>query len=484
MTSVLIRSPLSAKPQALGEPAKQGHRPQLSRWGGWLSAAALVLPLFILQLTAGQALREAGLHAGADALSGIASAEAQDDKERKPRRKTRRTPAISNKVYERLADVQANIEAKEYDKALNILKSMESQGGKRALNSYELANLYNMYAFVYYSQENYAAALRSYQKVAEQPNIPLAMEINTRYTIAQLYFVMEQWTRGINALMEWFKTTDAPGAQAYVLLGQGYYQLKQYDKALTYTLKAINMFRDKDKVPREQWYNLARFLYFERNDIPKATAILEEMIVHYPKKQYWVQLSHMYGEARKEKRQLGAMESAYVQDLLVKDREQVNMSYLYLNAEVPYKAARVLDSGLRNDTVEDSARTLEVLGNAWRQAQEVKKSIPVLEKAAAKSDDGNLFCRLGSVYLDNEQYHETIKVNTRGLEKGDLRREDQCHLVLGMAYFNTKEYDKARVAFDKAGEDKRSRKYAQDWTRYMNHEIHRQKKLQEEIDVY
>jgi tetratricopeptide (TPR) repeat protein len=448
----------------------KGKRWQLA--GSWLQAAALSLPLLAVQVVVSQLATDFGY-----AAPGVA--QAQDEEEKKKPQETRRTPALRNKVYERLAEAQAFIEAKQYEEALEVLRDMEDDSGKRALNSYELANLYNLFAFVYYSQEDFKGALGAYEQVINQPDIPLAMEINTRYTVAQLYFVMEDWQGGIDALHDWFKVADAPSAQAYILLGQGYYQLKDYSNALKNTLTAVNMYKEKGKVPKEQWYSLLRFLYFEKNDIPMTVATLEEMIVHYPKKQYWVQLSHMYGESKDEKRQLAAMETAYVQDLLDKDREQVTMAYLYLNAEVPYKAARVLDKGIKNESVEDSSKTLEILGNSWRQAQEVKKSIPVMEQAADKSEEGELFCRLGSVYLDNDQFKEAIAANKKGLARKGVKRRDNCQLVLGMAYFNTQQYSNARKAFKEAAKDKRSKKYADQWMKYMDNEIERQKRLEE-----
>lgn len=439
----------------------------------WLRAMMLALPVLAVQVAMTQGLAGSSIAVG--------SAYAQEKKGEKKQQETRRTPALRNKVYERLAEAQVFIENKQYPEAIEVLKAMEEQGGKKALNAYELANLYNLFAFVYYSQEDFKGALRAYEQVVSQPEIPLAMEINTRYTIAQLYFVMEDWQSGIDALKDWFKVADAPSAQAYILLGQGYYQLKDYNQSLKNTLTAVKMYKDKGKVPKEQWYSLARFLYFENNDLPNTVATLEEMLVHYPKKQYWVQLSHMYGESKDEKRQLAAMETAYVQDMLFKDREQVTMAYLYLNAEVPYKAARVLDKGIKNESVEASSKTLEILGNSWRQAQEVKKSIPVMAEAADKSDKGELYCRLGNVYLDNDQFKQAIKANREGLKRGGVKRPDNCRLILGMAYFNTKQYKSAGKAFKEAAKDKRSKKYADQWVKYMNNEIERQKKLEEDL---
>jgi hypothetical protein len=440
----------------------------------WLRSALLALPLLALLVAVNQVAVDSGLSTSSTAL-------AAEKAEKKKPQETRRTPALRNKVYERLAEAQVFIENKQYVEGLEILRDMESESGKRKLNSYELANLYNLIAFVKYSQEDYKGALLAYENVVKQPDIPLAMEINTRYTVAQLYFVMEDWQSGIDALKRWFEVADAPSAQAYILLGQGYYQLKDYDNSLKNTLIAMNLYRDKGKVPKEQWYSLARFLYFEQDDMPNTIAMLEEMLVHYPKKQYWVQLSHMYGEAKRESAQLAAMETAYMQDMLFKDREQVTMAYLYLNGVVPYMAARVLDKGVDNESVEATSKNLEILGNAWRQAQEVEKSIPVMAAAAEKSEKGELYCRLGNVYLDNDQFKSAITANVKGLKRGGVKRPDNCNLILGMAYFNTKQYSSARKAFKKAAKDKRSKKYSDQWIKYMDNEIERQKRLSEDV---
>jgi len=157
----------------------------------------------------------------------MSEAVAQEDKPKKDKRETRRTPALRNKVYERLAEAQTLAEAKDYAAAAEILNDMISVDGKKALNSYELANVYNLHAFLSYAKEDYAGSLRYYEQVIAQPDIPLAMEINTRFTIAQLYFVQEKWQQGIDAMLVWFDLNEQPNADAYVLLAQGYYQVKK-----------------------------------------------------------------------------------------------------------------------------------------------------------------------------------------------------------------------------------------------------------------
>lgn len=411
----------------------------------------------------------------------LSEAVAQDAKPKKDTRETRRTPALRNKVYERLAEAQTLAEAKDYAGAAEILNDMISEDGKRALNSYELANVYNLHAFLSYAKEDYPGSLRYYEKVIAQPDIPLAMEINTRFTIAQLYFVQGKWQQGIDALLVWFDLSEQPNADAYVLLAQGYYQVKKYDLALKNVETAISMHETAGKLPKEQWYNLARFLYFDKDDFDSALDVLNTLLIYYPKKDYWVQASHLYGEKKDDKRELALMEAAYEQGFLDRSSELVRMASLYLNAEVPYFAGSVMQRGFEDELIDDKSKNYELAGSSWAQAREVAKSIPMMEKAAAQSDEGELYVRLGNVYLDGDQFSKAADSVQKGLQKGGVKRPDQARLVLGMSYFNLGEYDKARRAFREAGKDERSAKYSQQWLKYITSEEDRQRELEKDI---
>ncbi|HUH36970.1 MAG TPA: hypothetical protein VL027_03385, partial [Spongiibacteraceae bacterium] len=174
---------------------------------GWRRVLSVSAVAFLAQALVPGALQSL---LGTDAaLPGVAQAQEQQ----KDQRQTRRTPAISNAVYEKLSEAQVLVEDKKYAEAMKILDGMKAKEGSKALNGYELANLYNLYAFIYYSQERYDDALKAYQMVvAQSPDIPEGMEYQTKFTIAQLFFVTEQWQKGINALQEWMKTQQDPGA--------------------------------------------------------------------------------------------------------------------------------------------------------------------------------------------------------------------------------------------------------------------------------
>lgn len=415
---------------------------------------------------------------GIDVSVGIANAQSDDKTPpKKKERKTKRTQAMNPKVYEKLVLANAAVEAKSYDEALTILKEMAET--RRKLNEAEQASVLNTYAYIYYIKEDFPNAIKSYRDIIAIPDGPEGVQVAARYSLAQMYFVTEEWENAIDALNDWFSVTEIAGANSYVLLAQAYNQVKRFDPALKNVEIAISMYREEGKIPKENWLNMQRFFYYEKNNTKKVVEILEELLIHYPKKVYWQHLSAMHGDLKDESKQLAAMETAYVQGMLEKEKEVLNMAYMLLSSDVPYKAAKVMDKGIRDKVIEPTSKNLEVLGNAWRQSQEIKKAIPVMAEAARKSDKGELWTRLCNVYLDGDRYQEAVDSCENGLKKGGVKRPDTANLVLGMAHFNLKQYKSARKAFENAAKDKRSAKYAKQWMNFMAKELERQKSLQE-----
>lgn len=409
----------------------------------------------------------------------LGKALAQD--EEKPPEKTRKTQAISAKVYEKLAKAQEAAEAKQYNQAISILDGLR-RSQKDKLKGYDAASVWNVYGFIYYSKEQYRKAIDAYKQVISQEGeIPEALEVGTKYTIAQLYFVVEDYQNAIRAMRDWFKVANNPGPDPYVLLGQAYYQVKDFDNALRQVEQGMAVASKREIAPKEHWYLLLRVLYYEKNNYQKTAEVLEQLVRRWPKREYWVQLAGMYGELKKEKQQMVTMETAYVQNMLQREGELLNMAYLFLGQDMPYKAATVVAKGLEEKKIKATSKNYELLGNAWRQAQETKKAIPALESAAKLSEKGEIYARLAGVYLDNEEYSKSITAARNAVNKGGVKRLDNVWMVRGMAEFNSDKLSAAMGSFRKCAKDKRSEKVCQQWLSYVSKDQKRRQKLAEDL---
>ncbi len=441
----------------------------------------LVVPLAVAPTISSVVLKAAHI----DSQVGSVVAASKDEKE-KPKYKTRKTPSMSQKVAKRLSKAQMLMNPDEkavkkgakpdYPAALIELNNVKAASGK--FNQYELAQLYNMYGFVYYSLDNPKEAIRHYKLViAQSPNISVGLEQGTLKTVAQLYFMLEDYKSGVDTLKQWMKVSPIIGADSYIMLGQGYYQMGDMRQSLVNVNKAVDMYEAKGKIPKEGWYSLQRVLYFDKEDNKKVISILEKLARHYPDVKYWKQLSGLYSMVGRSKDQLHALEAAYLMDGLEKESDLMNLAYLFLGEDAPYKAAKVIDKGIKAKLIEPTSKHLNVLGSAWQLSQEMKKALPVMKRAAQKSDKGELYALLAGVYLDNDMHKKAIDAGAIALKRGGIKRPDRLHIVLGMANTNLKRYEAAIKSFKAAAKDKRSKKFAVQWRRFAENEMRREKSL-------
>lgn len=414
--------------------------------------------------------------AGFESLA-VGSVYAADEEKKKPTEyKTKKSYSLRQNVFKDFAEIQKKTEENDWAGALVILKDLEGSKAQK-YTSYEKANLYNYFGWVHYSLEDYNSAIRYYEKLLKEEELSEALELGTLYTVAQLKFVQEDYANAVKYLERWMELQTIIGADAYVLLGQGYYQMGNMEKARVNVDKAVTQYESKDKVPKENWYALQRAIYYERDDYKTVIAILEKLLRHYPKTTYWKQLAGMYGAVEQETNQLYALETVYLMGELDKDKELLNLAYLYLGKETPWRAAKVIEKGMKDGIIKEDSKNLETLAMAWRMAQHVKKSIPIMEKAASKSDNGDLYARLAGIYIDNDQFDNALSAGSKALKRGGVKRTDQLQIVIGMANVNLKNYDEAIKAFRIAAKDKRSKKFAVQWIEYAENEKKREASL-------
>ena len=134
-------------------------------------------------------------------------------------------------------------------------------------------------------------------------------------------------------------------------------------------------------------------------------------------------------------------------------------------------------AGIKRKQIKPTSKNLEVLGNSWRQAQETKRAIPILAKAAQRSDNGELWARLGNVYMDSDQPKKAAAAIYQALKKGGIKRPENAYLTLGMAEFNLKRFDKSKKAFERAAKYPKAKKFADNWLKFLAKEQARQEGL-------
>ncbi|MCZ6892675.1 MAG: tetratricopeptide repeat protein [Gammaproteobacteria bacterium] len=413
------------------------------------------------------------------ALSGTAMAQYGSQKaDQTAPQKTKKTVAMSQPVYEGLQKAQELIEANQYADGLARLKKLRETSD---LSVYETAQIWNLTGYAYYLQENYPRAVKSYENVIAQGDLPEAMVQSTLKTLSQLYFTIENYEKALATVDRLIVVVSAPSPDVYMLKGQAHFQLQQYRQALVPIKTAIDKYRGQGRKPRENWLLLLRVCYYELSDFQNMIAILKQLIVLYPKQTYVLTLAGVYSELGDTKKQLALTEALYDAGLIQGTHHLVNLANLYLVHNVPYKAAKILQREVEGGRVESTERNLRLLSQAWHQAREDEKAIPPLARAAGMSDKGELFVRLAQSYINLDRWPEAADAVRKGLSKGGVKRSDIANIMLGMALFNQRHLALARAAFKLASTDKRSTKAARQWLAYVNSELEREATLDQKL---
>mgnify|MGYP001826648000 CR=1 FL=1 len=398
----------------------------------------------------------------------IAQEDEQDDQ------KTKQAQAVSKEFYDRISKAQEQIDADNPQEALQMLERLKSRKGN---TEYEMQQVLNYLGFVYYNLERIDEAMAAYREMIAIPSIEPQIKKTTIYTMAQLSTMKEQYPQAISLLEEYFALETNPAPDNYILYAQNLYQESRYADMVKPIETAISEAERRETEVKEDWYVLLNFAYFQQENYAKVRDIQKILLVKWPKKRYWFSLAGAYTELGEDDNLMAAYDAAHTQGLLEKEAEFVTMAQLYMQHEVPYKAAVLMEREMEAGRVNKEAKNYRLLSQAWTLAAEDEKSIPALQEAARLSDDGELNLRLGNAHLNLGEYGECVAAIREGLRKGGIKSPDNAQISLGMCLYNQREYQDAITAFREAGKTQRSDRIARQWINVIESDLERNEQI-------
>lgn len=392
--------------------------------------------------------------------------QAQEAKEipTKPQKpKTKKVDVVSKKTYKKLTTIQEAMEANDSDTVAATLNDLQSRMDK--LNPYEQFLVWQLTAGMEADKERYDKAAQAFEKALATKGFPAGADTNIIYNLAQIYMVTGDFTSAIQRFETWISLTDKPGADAYSKLASAYAQIEDYKNGQTNIFKAIALAGAKAK---EVWYNMAIGMTYELGDTTKTIDLLETVLETFPsKRDYWMQLTGLYLDQKREKEALATLQIAHKAGFLTKSSEYIQVAQWLLYYEAPYFSGKFLEQALKDGKAEPTKDNYELLSNAWLSAREYAKAIKPLTIAAEKADDGELYVRLGQTYFQDKDWSQSITALNKGLTKGKLKDTGQAWLLLGIASMNSDNKQQATKAFTNATKYKQTKETATKWLEYI-----------------
>ena len=444
----------------------------------------LINNLKSLPLAAGMAVALAAAPLPA-AVSGIAAAAQEKPKNQQ---ETRKVPAMSIAVHKQVQKAQEAMDLKDNVSAKEILAAALE---KKKINDYERAVVWQLTAMIAFDEDDTRGTIRAYEQILRyKDSIPVALELNILYSLAQLYYSVDDYDNALKYAKLWEpRAGEFVGVSQLTFLSQLYYVRAEYPQTIDYIERTIKLAETLDTVEvKENWYGLKLSAHWELNQFPKVRDTLETLLVTWPKPVYWIQLAGVYQELGDENSFYSLMEAAYKQGFLDDNEAQlVNVAQIQVSRDAPIKCAWILDRGFREERVEQTADNLRTLGQCYMQAGEFAKAIEPLKASAAIKKEADLWFQVGQVQMAEEDlkgailaFDEALEVYKDEKNSKSADKRFSTMMLRAQALIELKRYKEAHAAFtvaNKAAKKGKQKKQVRQWRNYLKAEEAREKML-------
>lgn len=362
---------------------------------------------------------------------------------------------LSSKVYEVISAARTHMEKNENTQAESKLTGLLGT----SITPYEKAVANQTLGYVYIAMDQYSRATSAFIKSVGANALPPEVTHDINFIIAQLLTNDGKHKESLAYLNAWLAKESNPKPDAHMMAATIYYRMGDYKNMIPHILKAI----EKSGKPEQGWYELLLAGFYETNDYKNAAALLEKMIRLYPGKDiYWLQLAATYQFLKQYKKSLAIYELALKKNILG-ESEIMQLAHLYLNEELPYKAARLLSDEMHRGRINKSVDNLELLANSWLLAREYDRATEVLANIAQIKNDPAIYFRIGQVYFEQGKWQNAITALEQAVKDDKLNNIAEAWLLLGIAAYHNNDHSRSAKALNRASNFKNTNEQAQWW---------------------
>ena len=264
-------------------------------------------------------------------------------------------------------------------------------------------------------------------KVSGREAVPLVQGVAVAYYNKKEYAEAAKWTQ------RYFKEGGTDPAMRTILL-QSYYlggDCNAVNKMLAGAL-------DGEKKASEDELGILANCYQRTHDTGGYVRTIEQLVIHYPKKQYWTDLLSRVQKKPGFSDRLGldVYRLRLATGNLVDTNDYFEATQLALQAGVPAEAKIFMDKGYEVKALgqgKEADRHARLRALVEKNIADSQKSRAKDEQDALAAREGDDLVKLGQNYVYEGKADKGISLMEQGIKKGNLRRPDDAKLRLGEA---------------------------------------------------
>ena len=378
---------------------------------------------------------------------GFMTAQSQEDNSK---RKTKKTGSMSEKVAKKLGEAQELIEDEKLDEGVAILNSILEL---KKISPYERGQVNYFFAYVRYLKGDLKGAITFYKKVAEDPNVPDGLIESSKFTIAQLYFQIEDWPSVITAVDSLL--ADQPNrTDLYVLKGSAMYQQKQYEEMIPIIKKAISIAEEANAFRLEQRQrNIAEVASKYRVKYDKDQVDYISLV-----SQIKIKLKEELAQTRKSNEKYVEIEDAIksieadVKNLAIGPTKE-NWWLLLRAAYFELEQMDNVKTVLQRLVIEWSKKEYWTqLSAFYGQDKQEKEQMAAYQTAYHEGflEKSSEFVQMAQLYLSVEAPYEAARILQKAIDEGKVDKEEKNWKLLAQAWFLAQYDEEAIVALREA----------------------------------
>jgi tetratricopeptide (TPR) repeat protein len=355
-------------------------------------------------------------------------------------------PEISRVIAKEMTQAQKDLQSGQWADALKNLDAAETKSG---LKPFDLKTIYYFKGFANIKLNNLKAAQAEFEKSLATGAASAEDKTSMTRTLFGIAASTQQFQKTIDYGKEMVDGGTAT-ANDQAIIAQSYFQLKDCKNSAVWADKAIAASRKAGEAPKENLYLFKLQCASDASDNSAMIPVLTDLIRLNNKSTYWNTLLRIERQdERDDHNTLMLYRVMYDTNAMTAGSDYVEMAQLLGDNALPAEAQTVLEKAIAGGLIGDAQkeRTNRLLNSFKTRADADRKGQAQLDAEATKNPAGELDVKLGEVYYGLGDYQNAVTAINRGLQKGQIKHQDEAYVYLGRAQVALKNYPDAKKAF-------------------------------------